>query len=89
MEQGTKEMVQYASAIAMLLSGIVLAFLCFFLNDYNITDSVMWYVSEALIYAGGIFGVSIYFRSRLGEMESRTNRKIEEEIEKRLQNDKS
>ena len=51
----------------MIISGIVLAFLSFFLNHYDISDGVLWYISQALIYAGGIFGVSIYFKTRLGE----------------------
>lgn len=58
------------------MSGIVLAFLSFFLNNYNISDGVLWYISQALIYAGGIFGVSIYFKTRLGEFEHRTKQEI-------------
>jgi hypothetical protein len=60
----------------MVMSGIVLAFLSFFLNNYNISDGVLWYISQALIYAGGIFGVSIYFKTRLGEFEHRTKQEI-------------
>ena len=64
----SKEIIQYGSAVAMIVSGIVLAFLSFFMNG-DITDGVLWYISQALIYAGGIFGVSIYFKTRLGEFE--------------------
>lgn len=60
----------------MVLSGIVLAFLSFFLNNYDIADGVLWYISQALIYAGGIFGVSIYFKTRLGEFEHRTKQEL-------------
>jgi len=28
---------------------------------------VLWYVAQALTFAGGIFGVSVYFRTKLGE----------------------
>lgn len=27
----------------------------------------MWYMAQALTYAGGIFGVSIYFKTKLGQ----------------------
>jgi len=64
----SKEIIQYGSAVAMIVSGIILAFLSFFIKG-DITDGVLWYISQALIYAGGIFGVSIYFRTRLGEFE--------------------
>lgn len=80
MKANTKEWIQYGSAISMVLSGIVLAFLSFFFNNYDIKDGVLWYISQALIYAGGIFGVSIYFKTRLGEFEHRTKHEIAEYI---------
>ena len=67
-DMNSKEIIQYGSAVAMIVSGIILAFLSFFIKG-DITDGVLWYISQALIYAGGIFGVSIYFRTRLGEFE--------------------
>ena len=70
----------------MIASGIVLAFLSFFLNNYDIAEGVLWYISQALIYAGGIFGVSIYFKTRLGEFESRTRKEIVEYIRKEKKN---
>lgn len=78
MQANTKEWIQYGTAVAMVMSGIVLAFLSFFLNNYNISEGVLWYISQALIYAGGIFGVSIYFKTRLGEFEHRTKQEIVE-----------
>jgi O-antigen/teichoic acid export membrane protein len=68
MKNNTKEWIQYASALIMLGSGIVLTFACFFLNHYKIDDSVLWYVAQGLVYAGGIFGVSIYIRTKFGEV---------------------
>ena len=65
----------------MIVSGIILAFLSFFKNDGDISEGVLWYVAQALTYAGGIFGVSIYFKTKLGDFESRTKREIEDAIE--------
>ena len=84
MTTNTKEVIQYGSAIAMIASGIVLAFLSFFLNDYDIEDGVLWYIAQALIYAGGIFGVSIYFKTKLGEFESNARREIENEVKAQI-----
>lgn len=70
----------------MIVSGIVLAFLSFFLNHYDISDGVLWYISQALIYAGGIFGVSIYFKTRLGEFEHRAKKDIANYIWSRTEN---
>ena len=76
----TKDWIQYSTAIAMIISGIVLAFMSFFKNDGNISDGVLWYVAQALTYAGGIFGVSIYFKTKLGDFESRTKQEIVDAI---------
>lgn len=65
----------------MIVSGIILAFLSFFKNNGDISEGVLWYVAQALTYAGGIFGVSIYFKTKLGDFESRTKREIEDAIE--------
>lgn len=76
----TKDWIQYSSAIAMIASGIILAFLSFFRNDGNISEGVLWYVAQSLTYAGGIFGVSIYFKTKLGDFESRTKQEIVDAI---------
>lgn len=76
----TRDWIQYGTAVAMILSGIVLAFLSFFKNNGDITEGVLWYVAQALTYAGGVFGVSIYFKTKLGDFESRTKKEITEAI---------
>ena len=80
MKSNTKEWIQYATAIAMIASGIILAFLSFFFNNYDIADGVLWYIAQALVYAGGIFGVSLYFKTKLGEFESRTKDEIRQAV---------
>ena len=76
----TKDWIQYGTAIAMILSGITLTFLSYF-QFGEIKEGVLWYTAQALTYAGGIFGVSIYFRTKLGAFESRTMQEIEQAIE--------
>lgn len=41
MTPNVRESLQYGIAIGMVVSGIVLAFLSFFLNGYNISDGVL------------------------------------------------
>lgn len=79
MKQNTKDWIQYSTAIAMIVSAIVIAFVAFILTT-NIASGVLIYVAQALCYAGGIFGVSIYFRSKLGEFESKVEDKVKEII---------
>lgn len=71
MSPNVREELQYSAAIGMLLSGVVLTFLSFFLNNYVVSDGVLWYVSQTLVYSGAIFGVNVYFKTKLGNFESR------------------
>ena len=70
MTPNVREGLQYGTAIGMVVSGIILAFLSFFLNNYVISDGVLWYISQALVYSGAIFGVNVYFKTKLGNFES-------------------
>ena len=94
MQANTKDWIQYSTAIAMISSAIILTFISFFLTA-TVVGGVLWYVREALVYAGSIFGVSVYFRTKFGDFESRTKAdlktqiqemadKIEHEVEKRI-----
>ena len=50
----------------MLLSGIALSVAGFVVYHVGeISDSVLWYVSQALIYAGSVFGVTVYIDRQL------------------------
>ena len=80
MQTNTKDWIQYSTAIAMITSAIILAFLDFFITN-TIGEGVLWYVSEALVYTGSIFGVSIYFRTKFGDFESKTRERIKQEID--------
>ncbi len=68
MKKNTKEWIQYGSAMGLLTSGVLMAFLSFFLHDGEVKDSVLWYVSQTLVYAGSIFGVGIYISNKYGEV---------------------
>ena len=37
-----REGLQYGAAIGMLASGVVLTFLSFFLNNYVVSDGLLW-----------------------------------------------
>ena len=77
MKQSTKDWIQYSTAIAMVVSAIVIAFLAFIITS-TIESGVLIYIAQALCYAGGIFGVSIYFKNKMGEFESNAKEKIQE-----------
>ena len=63
-------------ALMMLTSGIALSVAGFVVDPMGeISDSVLWYVAQALIYAGSVFGVTVYIDRRLTP-------KIEQKCEK-------
>jgi hypothetical protein len=81
-----KEKIQYWSAIVLLLSGIVLSYLSFFLSENKeINDSVLIYLSQTLVFAGGVFGVSLYFKSQITEFRTKSREYIDKKIDERSQ----
>ena len=60
-----KDLAAMASALLTLICGHILAFFSYFQYDGMIHDSVQWYVSQCLIYAGSFFGIATYVNYRL------------------------
>lgn len=72
-----KDVVQYVTAVVALTSGIALAFLQYFdLGD--ITNGVLGYVAQTLVYAASIFGVTMYWNGKYRESREMWNRKYDE-----------
>lgn len=80
MDINTKEKIQYFTAILMIVSAVVLAFICFFLNHYKIEDSVLWYIAQALVYAASIFGISLAINTKFGKIENQVKNYVDEKI---------
>lgn len=60
---------QVYSALSMLLAGVALSVAGFLVPPVGeISDSVLWFFAQCLIYAGSIFGVSIYVQSKFSEL---------------------
>ena len=75
-----KESLQYITAISTLASGVLMCFLSFFLNEYDIQTGVLMYFGQTLIFCGAVFGLNIMIKTKV--MEAETNMK--KEIDKRL-----
>ena len=77
---GFKDKAQYTTAMVLIASGILLAFVSFFLI-HTITSGVLIYIAQAFTAGGAIFGVSIYFKNQLIEAHGETMNKVKELIE--------
>lgn len=64
-----KELTQYTTAVASLTSGIVLTYFQYF-NSGDITNGMLGYVAQTLIYAASIFGVTMYWNGKYSELKS-------------------
>ena len=79
-ELGFKDKAQYTTAMILIASGIIIAFLSFAMIQ-TITSGVLIYIAQAFTAGGAIFGVSIYFRNQLIEAHGETMDKVKELIE--------
>lgn len=62
----SKDNISALSALILLLSGVVLSFLGFFTEPKGeISDSVLWYFAQTLIYAGSVLGIKSYVDYRI------------------------
>lgn len=73
---GVKDKIQYCSAVLLIVSGIIAAFISIIFNEYNIENGVLIYIAQAFICSGSIFGISIYFKTKLGEFDSRQKQEL-------------
>lgn len=80
-ELGFKDKAQYTTAMILIASGIIIAFLSFAMIQ-TISSGVLIYIAQAFTAGGAIFGVSIYFKNQLIEAHGETMDKVKELIEK-------
>lgn len=65
MKRSSQTNIQYATAIAMLAAGCGLSIAGFIVPPTGeISDSVLWFFAQCLIYAGSIFGIGIYVKGK-------------------------
>ena len=75
-----KDQIAYIIAIVMIGSGILIAFLSFFLNAFNIATGVLIYIAQTFTVGGSIIGASAYFKSRWMEFDTRAENVITSKI---------
>lgn len=82
MRPNKKDSVATWSAVGMLAFGVGITTAGFIIPPSGeIHDSVLWVLGQALLYSGSIFGITLYTKRKLGE--------IEETIANRLPKDKN
>lgn len=84
-----RDKIGYSIAIGMIASGVLIAFLSFFLNAYNIATGVLIYIAQCFVIGGGLVGANVYFKSKWIEFNTNAKKEIEDKLnvlEERLAN---
>lgn len=77
---------QYYTAAAMLLVGVALAIAGFIVSPLGeISDSVLYFTAQCFIYAGSVFGVSVYVTDKFKNLQNKLGLKDKEEEPKNEQ----
>lgn len=77
MSYNWKDIVQYTTAVASLASGIILTFFQYF-DSGDISNGMLGYVAQTLVYAASIFGVTMYWNGKYRETTNLWNEKYNE-----------
>ena len=80
-----KDITQYTTAVAAFISGVVLAFVQYS-ETGDLSNGVLGYVAQVLVYAASIFGVTMYwngkYRQAMNVVDNRYN-----ELQREIKND--
>ena len=82
-----KEIIQYSTAVAAFVSGVTLAFLQYF-DTQDLTNGVLGYVAQVLVYAASVFGVTMYWNGKYRESTNLINARYSE-IKKEIEHDRN
>ncbi len=75
-----KDKIQYGCAVTSFLSGIVLCYINYFQTG-DIANGVLGFLGMTMSFTGGIFGITLYVRTKVAEVTSYIDEKIKEKKE--------
>jgi hypothetical protein len=82
-----KDLVQYSTAVTAFASGVILAFLQYF-DTQDLTNGVLGYVAQVLVYAASVFGVTMYWNGKYRESTNLIYAKYRE-LKKEIEHDRN
>lgn len=65
MTKDTKEKVQYGISVLLIVSGVAMGFVSFFLNHYDIEAGTLVYIAQCFVAGGSFMGVAVYLDKHL------------------------
>lgn len=82
MTTNNKEKIQYITSIGFLITGIVLCFISFFLNEYNIDSGSLWYLGQSVAFTAGVFSINLVVKNEMFKAEDRLNKRMDRKMQK-------
>ena len=77
MRKETRTDIQVWSAVFMLAAGVAMSVAGFIVPPLGeISNSVLYFCAQCLIYAGSIFGVGLYVNSKFKELNEEITKKL-------------
>lgn len=81
-ELDVKDKIAYTMSVVLMTSGMLMAFLCFFMReDHEITNGVLFYVSESFVTGGALLGIGLYVKNKFGAISNYIHDKLENKDE--------
>lgn len=77
-----KEKIQYVTSIGFLITGIIICFLSFFLNEYEIDRGSLWYLGQSVAFCAAVFSVNLVVKNEMFKVEERLNKRVEKKMKK-------
>lgn len=77
-----KEKIQYTTSIFFLFTGIVLCFISFFLNEYDIDSGSLWYLGQSVAFCAGVFSINLVVKNEMFKAEDRLNNRMDRKMRK-------
>ena len=74
-EKKHRDLVSYATAVLLIISGVVLAFFSFFIL-HLIENSILGFLSLGITFAGAVFGITQILKEKFEAYKISTNKAI-------------
>lgn len=74
-EREHRDLVSYATAVLLIVSGVVLAFFSFFIL-HLIENSILGFLSLGITFAGAVFGITQILKEKFEAYKISTNKAI-------------
>lgn len=74
-EREHRDLVSYATAVLLIISGVVLAFFSFFIL-HLIENSILGFLSLGITFAGAVFGITQILKEKFEAYKISTNKAI-------------